>query len=127
MNCNKPKSWEVVKADQIPDYHNHIWQIRDLGHKWSDKAYFWGQRGFDFRWMTKQTFANLELLLGLEKWKYYQAWVPGLTYLMVKHFREKLKSHRESQKGTRADAIIKIHHPPTHPPDNFPKYIYCCQ
>ena len=35
---------------------------------------------------------------------------------MVKHLREKLKCHRESQKGTRADAIIKIHQPPTHPP-----------
>ena len=34
---------------------------------------------------------------------------------MVKHLREKLKSHRESQKGTRADAIIQIH-PPNHQP-----------
>ena len=32
---------------------------------------------------------------------------------MVKHLREKLKSHRESQKGTRADAIIQIHPPTT--------------
>ena len=35
---------------------------------------------------------------------------------MVKHLREKLKTHSESQKGTRADAIIQIHPPPTHPP-----------
>ena len=34
---------------------------------------------------------------------------------MVKHLREKLKSHRESQKGTRADAIIQIHPPPPPP------------
>ena len=60
---------------------------------------------------------------------YCQARVPGLTYRMVKHFREKLKSHRESQKGTRADTIIQIHHPP----HNSPKLIYiyilhiCCQ
>ena len=42
---------------------------------------------------------------------YCQARVPGL-----KHLREKLKSQRESQKGTRADAIIQMHHhhhPPT--------------
>ena len=32
---------------------------------------------------------------------------------MVKHLGEKLKSHRESQKGTRADAIIQIHPPTT--------------
>ena len=32
---------------------------------------------------------------------------------MVKHLREKLKSHRESQKGTRADSIIQIHPPTT--------------
>ena len=32
---------------------------------------------------------------------------------MVKHLREKLKSHRESQKGTRADAIIQTHPPTT--------------
>ena len=31
---------------------------------------------------------------------------------MVMSLREKLKSHRESQKGTRADAIIQIHPPP---------------
>ena len=47
--------------------------------------------------------------------KYCQAQVPGLTYWKVKHLREKLKSHKESQKGTKADAIIQIHHPPTHP------------
>ena len=46
-------------------------------------------------------------------WIYYcQARVPALTYWMAKHLREKLKSHRESQKGTRADAIIQ-RHPPT--------------
>ena len=44
---------------------------------------------------------------------YCQARVPGLTYRMVKHLREKLISHRESQKGTRADAIIQIHPPTT--------------
>ena len=32
---------------------------------------------------------------------------------MVKHLGVKLKSHRESQKGTRSDAIIKIHPPTT--------------
>ena len=32
---------------------------------------------------------------------------------MVKLLREKLKSHRESQKGTRADTIIQTH-PTTH-------------
>ena len=32
---------------------------------------------------------------------------------MVKNLREKLKSHRESQKGTRADFIIQIHPPTT--------------
>ena len=30
-------------------------------------------------------------------------------------------------KGTRVDAIIKIHPPPPTTTDNFPKYIYCCQ
>ena len=34
---------------------------------------------------------------------------------MVKHLREKLKTQKESQKGTRADAIIQMHHPPTTP------------
>ena len=33
---------------------------------------------------------------------------------MIKHLREKLKSHRESQKGTRADTIIQTHPPTTH-------------
>ena len=32
-----------------------------------------------------------------------------------------VKTKNESQKGTRADAIIQIHHPP----DNSPKLIYC--
>ena len=32
---------------------------------------------------------------------------------MVKHLGEKLKSHRECQKGTKADAIIQIHPPTT--------------
>ena len=32
---------------------------------------------------------------------------------MVKHLGVKLKSHRESQKQTRADAIIQIHPPTT--------------
>ena len=45
--------------------------------------------------------------------KYCQARVPSLTYWMVKHLGEKLKSHRESQKWTRADAIIQIHPPTT--------------
>ena len=50
--------------------------------------------------------------------RYCQTRVPGLTYRMrmVKHLTEKLKSHRESQKGTRADAIIQIHPPPPPPP-----------
>ena len=47
-----------------------------------------------------------------------QAREPGLIYQMAKHLREKLreklKSHRESQKGTRADAILQIP-PTTHP------------
>ena len=41
-----------------------------------------------------------------------QTWVPGLTDWMVRNLREKLKYHRESQKGTRVDAIIQI--PPPH-------------
>ena len=43
----------------------------------------------------------------LEKRSYNcQARVPGLTYKMVKHLRKKLKSQRETQKGTRADFLI---------------------
>ena len=60
---------------------------------------------------------TLQVLLGAKIstiQNYCQARVPGLTYWMVKHLREKLKSHRESQKGTRADAIIQIHPPTTH-------------
>ena len=38
----------------------------------------------------------------------------GLTYRMVRDLREKLKSHRESLKWTRVDAIIQI--PPPPPP-----------
>ena len=50
--------------------------------------------------------------------------VPGPTDWMVKHLREKLKTHRESQKRTRADSIIQMHHPPTNPPKhNSPKLI----
>ena len=32
---------------------------------------------------------------------------------MVQHLGEKIKSHRESQKGTRADAIIQLPPPTT--------------
>ena len=42
---------------------------------------------------------------------YCQARVPGLADLMVRNVREKLKSNRESLKGTRDDAIIQIHPP----------------
>lgn len=46
---------------------------------------------------------------------YCHTWVTGLIYWMVRYFREKLKSHGVSQKGTRVDAIIQIWLP-THPP-----------
>ena len=42
---------------------------------------------------------------------YCQARVPGLADLMVRNVRVKLKSNRESLKGTRDDAIIQIHPP----------------
>ena len=42
-----------------------------------------------------------------------QARVPGLTDWMDRDLRVKLKSQRETQKGTRADAIIQIHPPTT--------------
>ena len=53
--------------------------------------------------------------LHVNETSYCQARGPGLTYCMVKHLKEKLKTHSESQKGTRADAIIQIHHPPPPP------------
>ena len=43
----------------------------------------------------------------------FQAQVQGITDLMFKDLREKLKTHKESQKGSRADTIILMHRPPT--------------
>ena len=44
----------------------------------------------------------------------FQAQVQGIADLMFKDLREKLKTHKESQKGSRADTIIQMHCPPTH-------------
>ena len=41
-------------------------------------------------------------------------WVPGLITWMDRNIREKLKSHRKSEKGTRAEAIILLVIPLVH-------------
>ena len=81
--------------------------IKMLARK-DDRCYNISSVGFGFQCKNDPWF--LLLLF------YYKARVPDLTYWMVKHLREKLNTQKESQKGTRADAIIQMHHPPTHHP-----------